>query len=50
LGRLIIFPTHEISCGIHASSLIRGMDNRCPMHARIDAGNFPAHTRRILHG
>jgi len=30
LARLIIFPSHEISRGIHATKLSHAMDNACP--------------------
>ena len=33
LARLIIFPSHEKSGGIHAHSLPCRMDNGCPMQA-----------------
>jgi hypothetical protein len=35
--RLIIFPAHEISGGIHGHSLKQSTDNRRPSHQRIDA-------------
>lgn len=41
LARLIIFPAHEKSGGIHAHSLPNRMDNGCPMHAGIDETGFP---------